>query len=118
VPTSVSIDSVTTEDAAPTAAPHRISNRPSRDTAAVRFTVGGSGSVRAWLARIGGVGLTTGKRVGGQGVICGVTRCGEAAPLARPLGQIAEDVTYAEAADVDGAYTVNVYAATGDGWAL
>jgi Asp-tRNA(Asn)/Glu-tRNA(Gln) amidotransferase C subunit len=39
VGTSVSIDSVTTEDAAPTTAPHRISNVTGKKTVTVKFTV-------------------------------------------------------------------------------
>jgi hypothetical protein len=119
MPTSVSLDAITTADAAPTAAPHRISDKPGKDAVVVEFTVAGSGAVRAWATKLGGGGLTSGERVGGEGVICGLTRCGEAAPLARPLGPIVESLTYADVApNADGEYTVNVYAATDDGWAL
>lgn len=118
--TVVTIESVTTGDAAPADAPHRISNKASKDTATVHFSANGAGAVRAWLIRVGGAGLLSGERAGGQGVICGVTRCGEAGPLARPLtSAITEDVTYAEASpEPDGSYPVNVYAATDEGWAL
>lgn len=116
--TTVTLNSVTTGDAGPTAAPHRISNKSTKDTATVRFQVGGSGAVRAWRIRVGGSGLLSGIKVGGEGLICGESRCGTGKALARPLAtEITETVTYAEATpNADGTYATNVYAATGDGW--
>lgn len=115
--TTVTINSVTTADAAPTAAPHKISNRSGKSTATVRFVVNGTGAVRAWFARLGGVGPSTGVKVGGEGAVCGLAKCGVDKLLARPLGvEIVEAVTYGEASpNADGGYTVNVYAYTDDG---
>lgn len=118
--TTVTIDSVTTADAVPTAVPHRISNKTGKSTATVTFTTNGSGKIRAWMIRVGGAGLTSGLRAGGGGVVCGVTRCGSERSLALALATpVTEDVTYAEAApNADGTYSVNVYGATDDGWAM
>jgi hypothetical protein len=118
VATAVTINSVTTGDAVPTTAPHRISAKATKDSATVRFQVAGSGVVRAWRIRIGGTGLLSGLKAGGEGLICGESRCGEGKSLARPLGtEITEAVTYSEATpNADGSYSTKVYAATGDGW--
>lgn len=111
---AVSIDSVSSADAAPPAAPYRISKIAGHDRATVKFTpTTTAGVIRAWRVLIGGAGRTTG-RVGGQaGAVCGIAVCGTARPLALPSGtQITEDVTFVEASDggADGARTVSVYA--------
>lgn len=111
--TTVTLDSVTTADAAPTAAPHRISNKASKNRVTVAFTVAGTGFIRAWLVRFGPTHL----KVGGQGMVCGVARCGAARSLARSLGAVSDDVDYPELpSSADGSYAVDVRAATDDGW--
>lgn len=117
--TVVTIDSVTTADAVPTAVPHRISNIAGKNTATVVFRVNGSGAVRAWFARLGGSGPNTGTRVGGEGAVCGMAVCGVDKPLARTLNvAISEPVTYPETGGgADGSRTLNVYGYTDDGGA-
>lgn len=127
--TTVTLNSVTTADAVPTTAPHKISNQSGKSTAVVNFTVGGSGAIRAWLARIASTSLTNGTEVGAEGMLCGIARCNQtpsgggyrtSKSLARPLATaVSENVTYSEASPrADGTYVVNLYAYTDDGWAL
>lgn len=126
--TTVTIDSVTTGDAVPTAAPHKISNKATKDTATLKFTPvqSGGGAVKAYMVREGHITPYTGTLLGRRGLVCSDSetcsdtdadkRCTEATT---PSGaQITETITYAETgAPADGAQTVNVYVSAGtDGW--
>lgn len=111
--TVVTLTSVTTGDDAPTTAPHRVSNKATKNRATITFSVAGTGSTRAWSIRFG----ATNKKVGGQGMVCGEDRCGIARTLARALGAITDDVDYSELpSSADGGYTVKARAYTDDGW--
>jgi hypothetical protein len=128
VSTTVTIDSVTTGDAAPTTAPHRISNKATKDTATLKFTPtqSGGGAVKAYMVREGGATPYTGTLLGRRGLVCSDSetcsdtdpnkRCTEATTASG--AQITETITYAETGGpADGAQTVNVYASAGtDGW--
>jgi hypothetical protein len=121
VGTSVSIDSVTTEDAAPTTAPHRISNVTGKKTVTVKFTptTTDASRVRAWIVRWGGAGRTTGTRLAGSGVVCGIGRVGLDRLLSIASGfQITVDEDYPELpSSADGSYRVNIYALSAEqGW--
>lgn len=122
---SVNIDSVTTADAATTTAPHKISNKASKNSLTFKFTANAAGPIRAWRARLAPTNRNTGVLLGKRGMVCGSgDRCGE--PTAQSLvmasgTQVSEVATYAEAtasgAKADGSYEVKVYAISAeDGW--
>lgn len=138
---SVALDSVTTTDAAPTTAPHRISAISGEDSASVKFTPshngtlypgpyllpdplllpGGAQRFRAWRLRMGGIDRNTGLLLDKAGRICGEP-CG-ADPCSdysvASATQITDAIDYAETgAPGDGDYTVNIYAKpVGEDWA-
>lgn len=112
--TAVSIDSVTTEDAAPTTAPHRISNKTGKDLVTLKFTptTTDASAIRAWIVRFGGTSRLTGTRLAGLGMVTGLWRCGLDRPLSIASGfQVTLPELYGQLpSTADGAYTVNVYA--------
>jgi hypothetical protein len=113
VATVVTLGAITTADAAPTTAPHKISNQATKNTVTIPFTVAGSGFIRAWSIRFG----ASRKKLVGQGVVCGTSRCGLVRPLARALGSISKAETYSQLpSSADGGYTVYVAAYTDAGW--
>jgi hypothetical protein len=128
VATTVTIDSVTTADAAPTTAPHKISNKATKDTATLKFTPtqSGGGAVKAYMVREGGATPYTGTLLGRKGLVCSDSetcsdtdpnkRCTEATTASG--AQITEPITYSETGGpADGPQTVNVYVSAGtDGW--
>lgn len=117
----LTIDSVTTEDAVPTVAPHRISALAGKNTATVAFTpTTAAGPVRAWRVTVG-TNRKVGRLAGNLGCVCGLDRCGapRVMPLAAASGvQRSEVITFVEASDggADGARTVNVDALSDAGW--
>lgn len=145
MPTTVTIDSVTTADRAPTVAPHTISNKATKDTATALFTPthdgtylpkpelvppwtpGVAGIMLAYMVREGGSTPYTGTIVGRKGLVCSESEpCSDTtAPLlctdwTSPSGtQLSEAVTYAETGGpADGSQTINVYVCTDrQGWA-
>lgn len=142
MPTAVAIDSVTTADAAPAVAPHRISNKATKDTATVAFTPTHDGAyypkaelvppwtpgvaavMLAYMVREGGISPYTGTLLGRKGLVCSeLEPCSDSLPCTdwtSPSGtQLTEPVTYAETGGpADGAQTVNVYVCTDrQGWA-
>lgn len=118
---AVVVNSVTTGDAVPAVAPHRISALAGKNTATVAFTpTTAGGPVRAWRVTVGG-NRKTGRLAGNLGCVCGLDRCGapRVMPLAAASGvQRTEVITYVEANDggADGARTVNVDAMSDAGW--
>lgn len=117
MPPTVTLNSVTTADADPTNLPHRISDKPTKDTATVNFSVGGF--LRAWRLVFDG-NRKTGKRLGSLGAVCGIDRCGGPGvmPLAATDLDVVEDATYDETGGPpDGNYPVGIHAAADDGWA-
>lgn len=116
--TPVSLDEVTTGDAVPGAAPHRISDKATKNVATVKFTPTG-GTIRAWRITVGG-NRKTGRLAGKRGLVTGLDVCGpQSFSLALPSGtQITEDVTFTEANDggADGARSVAVNAMDDGGW--
>lgn len=67
---------ISTPDEAPTAAPYKVSRVTGSNTASVSFTVTGTGPVRAWRLKRGGVNVATGVDVRGKGGITGLSKCG------------------------------------------
>jgi hypothetical protein len=124
VATTISIDSVTTEDAAPTTAPHKISNQSGKNTVTVKFTPTTSDAslLRYWRVNFAGGGTRlTGTRLKSLGAVCGVSRCGAPGvkPLALPSGtQVTVAETYPQLpSSADGTYHVYVWAMNGtQGW--
>lgn len=142
MPTTVSGIAVTTGDAVPTTAPHRISNKASKDTATFVFTPthdgayypqaelippwtpGVAAAIIAIIIRDGGTTPYTGTLVGRKGLVCNeLEPCSDASlpcsDMASPSGtQLSEDVTYAETGGpADGNQTVNIWVCTDrQGW--
>lgn len=121
--TAVALDSVTTGDAAPTTAPHRISAVAGKNTATVRFTPTTTDGlpIRAWRVVLNSSARNGGRLVGNRGVVCGLDRCGAPGAMllaAAPGVQRTEVITYAEAAGLaDGDYNVAVFAGSAtEGW--
>lgn len=141
----VSIDAVTTSDAAPAAAPHRISNVAGKDRAVLLFTPRHDGtlfpgpalapdrgatpiypdqprSIIGYRVRLGGVDFKTGVDLGRRGEPCGQEPCSgrrKCSSWSSPAGvQLTEDIDYAEVgAQADGSVQVNVYVNTDlQGW--
>jgi hypothetical protein len=123
---NVTIDSVTTGDAAPTVAPHRISNKSGKDTATIKFTVINT-RISAYMIRMGGSTAYTGTLLARKGFVCSESEpCSDTDPdkVCTDLNissgtQVTETITYAKTgAPADGDQTVNVWGtgpATG-GW--
>lgn len=139
--TSVSIDSLVTEDVAPAAAPYRISNKGGKDHADFAFTPTHDGAyvpcpelippwtpgvpapILAVKAMEGGASPYTGTVVGRFGLVCSdLEPCSDSLPCSdweSPSGvQLTEDVTYAETgAPADGPQQINVWVCTDrQGW--
>lgn len=113
---SATIDSVTTEDAAPTTAPHKISAVSGKSTATVLFTP--DRTITAWQIREGGTSVTTGtlRKSGGQ-LVCGEFKCGAGKTLSSfsSSAQRSAVIDYSElAAGADGARTLNVWIKSAD----
>lgn len=139
--TVVTIDSVTTADAVPATAPHRISNKAGKDTATLAvtpthdgvhypgptlippYTPGAHEPIIAVRICDGGTDPYSGKLVGRKGLVCSESEpCSEALACtdweSASGAAIAEDVTYAEEApQSDGTRTINVWVCTDrQGW--
>lgn len=144
MPTTVTIDQVTTGDAAPVVAPHRISNKATKDTASVTFTpthdgvlypsdvlIPGDDLILGAAQKIlavrvtdgGGISPYTGTLVGRKGLLAtDQIACSESLACTdweSPSGtQLSEDVTYAETgAPADGPQAIYVWVNTNkQGW--
>lgn len=139
--TVTTIDSVTTEDRTPTAAPFVISAQPGKNHADFTFTPthdgqhlpgpqlvppftpGGAEPIIAVRICDGGTSPYTGKLVGRKGLVCSESEpCSEQLACSdwqSPSGtQLTEDVTYPEEAPAsDGSHTINVWVCTNtQGW--
>lgn len=112
---SLSLDSVTTGDAHPVVAPHRISAHTGKNAASVKFTP--SGIVRAWRMTLDG-GRLAGRVLAKAGAVCGMERCGDGCGPAAITGQITGQVTYLSTGPAaDGDHTVAINAITDEaGW--
>jgi hypothetical protein len=126
---TTTVDSVTTGDAAPTTAPHKISAQGGKDQATVRFTPTNSTghAITCWRIERGGSAPGTGTMMDMAGFPCSDSipeaLCSDSDAralctdgLASASGtQIAVTVTYVETGSpADGGYTVNVYAGSDD----
>lgn len=119
--TVVTIDQITAPDAVAGTAPHKISNKATKDSLSLKFTPTSSGTIRKWVVREAPSNHNTGTVLGKRGMVCGTgDTCGNAGSvaLAHPSGtQVTEGITYSEANNVDGDYTVQAYAmSTEEGW--
>lgn len=141
MPTATTIG-VTTADAAPAVAPHRISNKTGKTTATLAitpthdgvylvgpelvppWTPGAAAAIIALIIRLGGTTPYTGTLVGRKGLVCNeLEPCSDASLACSDFSSasgvaIAEDVTYTETGGpADGSQTVNVWVCTdGQGW--
>ena len=105
---------VSTPDAAPVAAPFKLSRVAGHDHATVTITVTGSGPVHAYKLKRGGSAIVNGVEVGTLGAVCGLAVCGTVKPTAIPTpGTFTEDVTPADLPAADGNYALNLYVYNG-----
>lgn len=115
---ATTIQSVTTEDSAPTTAPHRIGSNPSTDDASVLWTTA-AGTIRAWRVVFNG-NRKTGKRIASLGVVLGIDRCGgPGARLLAEAGGIQRTTAFSRAdtgPEADGTYPVNIDSHDGSSW--
>lgn len=139
--TTTATIAVTTADAAPAAAPHRISNKAGKDSAALSitpthdgvympgdtlippFTPGSAAPIIALRIMEGGTTPYTGTLVGRKGLVCDeLEPCSESlacSDFSSASGAaITEDVTYAETgAPADSTQTINAWLCTDkQGW--
>lgn len=108
---TVTIDEVSTGDTTPTTAPFKVSAVTGYTTATAKFTVGGTGPVRAYRMKRGGSAVINGVELARVGAVCNLTRCGDGTgptAIATPK-QFTEPVDVAELGGVDGDVTVNLY---------
>jgi hypothetical protein len=108
------IVSVTTTDAAPTTAPHKISQKATKNRATVVFTPHASLTVYSYVICVGGSDAGTGEMVGRKGAIPAATLKPSADVIPSSWSQaattqISEYVDYAELSDADGTYQTNIY---------
>lgn len=113
--TAVTIDEITAPDASSHAAPHKISDKSSKNSLTVKFTPTSAAAIRKWIMRYEATNRNTGRVLGRLGAVCGSgDRCGVATtmPLALPSGtQVTETITYTETGPgSDGDHVVTVYA--------
>jgi hypothetical protein len=114
--TVVTIDSITGPDAQPTVAPHRISDKPGKDSLDIQFTPTSAASdIRKYVTRLAPSDRNTGPILARLGAVCGSgDRCGEARvmPLALPSGTpVSATVDYADTGPAaDGVYNVDTFA--------
>lgn len=118
---SVEIETVETSDSAPTAAPHRISAQPGKDTLTFKFKVTASDIIRAWRARFSPSNRNVGTLIDSRGMVCGSgDRCGS--PFARSLSaespmEATSDLAEAQVhSNPDGEYPVEVFAMIEGEW--
>lgn len=115
---------VVTGDLSPTESPHRISDKPTKNTAAIEMQMATTSDepIRAWSLRFDPVSRIEGLVLARRGIVCGDgSRCGQpgAVPLALPSGStVEEEVTYTETGPApDGDYEVAAFAhAQIEGW--
>jgi hypothetical protein len=121
----VNFTSAETDDAAPTAAPYRISRLAAKDDLDFTWEITFDATVRYWQERLGGSLRTNGTKVRRHlGAVCGLgNRCGAAGTM--PLAIDVADSPYAEGdtyndMDADmasaGTYRFGVDALNDSGW--
>lgn len=112
---------VHTDDASPTTAPHRISNKTGATRAVVTVTPGAGETIDSYRVRLGGSSAATGKELGSRGPVCGAAFRAGQIKCGSKLGStsaLTENIDFSETQpNADGDYTVKVYALTrGSGW--
>lgn len=107
---------VTTQDAHPTASPYRISAQPGKNIASVTLSFeSDEGVTRAWRIVHQAAGRKS-PRLAGQGVVCGLDRCGTGRVLAR-TDPVDVEITQAQLGG-EGDYPLDVWALDRQGgWA-
>lgn len=120
--TSASIEEVTTEDAAPTSGPFKISAKPSKDVLTFKVKATASAVIHAVRVRFKPFNRNSGRLLFSRGMICGSgDRCGS--PTARSLAVASPfttgTITINEAdvgSEPDGEYDVRAWAESEEGW--
>lgn len=119
---AVEVETVETEDAAPTVSPFKVSAKTGKTKLLVTFKITAADKVRAWRLRFKPTNRNTGKLLGSRGMVCGTgDRCGS--PTARTLNVASPLTTSQEmqesqiASEADGEYEVKGWALSeADGW--
>lgn len=114
---TVVLNSVTTGDAAPTTAPHKISNVSGHDTAVPDFTVSGTTPCQSYRLKSGGTTRLNGTNVGQLGAVCGMDVCHTSTlPMAATTPvTFTPTITYASLG-ADGTKTINLYVLRNGTW--
>ena len=107
---TVTIDSIVTADANPSASPYKVSNISGHNQATVTFTVSGTGPIQAYKMRQGGSNVTAGAELATLGMVCGMARMGEKSVAMTTPKQFIEPILTTElGGGADGAYPINLY---------
>lgn len=118
---AVALD-VTTEDAAPAVAPHRVSRDDAKDDIHLTWVITGGETVGYWQERLGGAGPLGGTRLQSQGIVAGLgQRCGAAGSVPLKLTTPVNGAKDHETDDIlsgqpDGSYHIEIDARAESGW--
>jgi len=114
---TVVLNSVTCGDAAPTTAPHKLSNVATHNTAIPSFTVSSTTPAQSYRLMNGGSTRITGTDVGHLGAVCGMDVCYTATLLmeATTPATFTPTITYASLG-ADGSKTINLYVLRNGTW--
>lgn len=105
--------SVQTADAAPSAAPYRVSQRSGHTDATVTIDVTGPGPVKAYRMMRDSGSVLQGAELASLGGVCGISRCGTFKPNARPTPvRFVEPIAAAELGS-EGAHQIGLYVYNG-----
>lgn len=116
------IEEVTTEDAAPTTAPYKISAKTGKNSLTFKIKVTAPATIRAIRSRFKPLNRNSGQLVYRRGMVCGSgDRCGT--PEARSLSVSSPFTTgtievkeAAVASEADGEYEIKAWAAANEEW--
>lgn len=120
MPPTLTLNSVTTADAVPGTAPHRVSAQTGKDKATVKFTP--TAAIRGYTIRLGGTSYNTGTEIRKVGRIqpgsglrpgAGVRPSAYSSPGGTQLTEVIDD---SELGAGDGAKSLNLYGYDATGW--
>lgn len=106
--------SVQTADAAPSAEPYRVSQRPGHTDATITIDVTGSGPVLALRMLRDSPTVIQGVELASAGGICGISRCGTFKPTALPTPARLVEPIVATELGTEGAHQIGLYVYNGN----
>lgn len=113
---------MTTEDAAPTASPFKVSAKATKETLTFKVKASAGAAIQAIRVRFKPTNRNTGKLLFSRGIVCGTgDRCGS--PTAKSLSHASplttSTITVNESqvsGEPDGEYEIKAWAAAAEGW--